>query len=89
MHSPEPWKVIPYSGPAPNFRLFGITSADGKTLYAGVSGQTVEQAIANLERIVACVNFCRGISTEDLIHYGNPDHFDDPSHAWAQTRAHD
>lgn len=69
-HTPEPWAVDPSDQreicPAADMQ-FGIASAcnvdpsetPGKWFFG-------PQSQANARRIVACVNICEGISTEDL-----------------------
>lgn len=64
-HSPTPWRLSVTT-------MFGTTNADGS--FGAVIGQThyahgeVSYAAAreNAERIVACVNACDGIDSEDL-----------------------
>lgn len=65
MHSPEPWKAAPYTGPVPAFRMFSVTTDNGEFVCA-TGGENADTAFGNLERIVACVNACRGIPTECL-----------------------
>lgn len=62
-HSPEPWSIHPYDPTIfvvpdnPPFEI-GECCANGKT----------DLDAANTERIVACVNFCATIPTEELNH---------------------
>ena len=65
-HSPEPWQCLPYTGPVPAFRMHSATSSDGKTFIVAIGGESEAQAMANLSRVIACVNILRGIPTADL-----------------------
>ena len=67
-HSPEPWKYIhpddlPYGwDPVPDSASISDTE----------TSMVVDSCkIADAERIVACVNFCAGISTDQLTAIGN------------------
>ena len=56
-HTKEPWKV----GRSGRF----VLDADGNEIaYAILAEAGI--AVANIRRIVACVNFCQGVSTEQL-----------------------
>jgi hypothetical protein len=63
-HTPEPWELsengLSIFGPPPD--EWGITWLH---LYSG-GGISDEEQRANARRIVACVNACKGISTEEL-----------------------
>ena len=69
MHSPEPW--------SPSNRDTGMSSTVYRTILGSddelvASIYTSDEQEGNLERIVACVNFCRGVSTEDLVNALDP-----------------
>jgi hypothetical protein len=69
MHSPEPWTrydadtELPYAG----------SSVSGPACIVDADGNAVVPDTAwipsgfDIDRIVACVNACRGISTENLV----------------------
>jgi hypothetical protein len=61
-HSPEPWKA---------FSLH-ITDAAGDTVISANEDytSTMLQSERDIRRIVACVNACQGISTEELEVFG-------------------
>lgn len=60
-HSPEPWKVRTLQGDV------GIDDADGLGILGCNSlDLPYVQDPEDARRIVACVNFCRDIPTEDL-----------------------
>ena len=58
-HSPEPWSVDPTDQE-------DIHDGNGKWVVCADRYQPVDMSIENAERIVACVNACKGIPTEDL-----------------------
>jgi hypothetical protein len=61
-HTPEPWEVR-------DGMVIKAVGDDGAYVAAAVrapAGHSKEQADANARRIVACVNACAGIPTEDL-----------------------
>lgn len=70
-HTPEPWEIFNvYASLAP-----GINSKNGDSVLlwkhkddASLTGLygNVEQTQANAERIVACVNHCKGATNEEL-----------------------
>ncbi len=66
-HTKEPWQfegssyvAAKFPGKRPNGEVFF------NTRYRGVVDMTEEQDTANARRIVACVNACAGVTTEDL-----------------------
>ena len=72
-HSSEPWTYRPYSGPAPNFHVWAITNDVGDSFVVAIAGDTEEEAAANIQRIVACVNACKGIETKTLARLSSGD----------------
>ena len=74
-HSPEPWHVSGLDDDGEGHDCYYIqvdeVQADEFSAVAMTSEwcvvKDIEQAKANAERIVACVNFCAGMSTEDLV----------------------
>ena len=64
-HTPEPW----YTGNSPPqiiyWGLIAILS-DSDKVYIWQNTHTVQDHEANARRIVACVNACKGISTQEL-----------------------
>lgn len=75
-HSPEPWSVSIRSGPDDSY--ITVTSADGEEVTAAQAqggdcydcGGVPDISDLDARRIVACVNFCRGEKTEDLLRWG-------------------
>jgi hypothetical protein len=66
-HSPEPWGCHDKGTEFPTIckeRENGTCHEIAEL--TGCQGMTHEERVANGERIVACVNACRGIPTEDL-----------------------
>lgn len=64
-HSPEPWRVAEFAG-----KLFVDDCHGGyvtQPFYPGDVDLNLPIWRANMERIVACVNFLEGISTSDLL----------------------
>ena len=67
MHSPDPWKLerLPTST--------AVVASDGSIVMKHHYGThqpndpEFDMMAGNLERIVACVNFCRKIKTEELV----------------------
>lgn len=57
-HSPEPWKLYE------DAHIVGVE--DHERVIADCGPETDVRCRANARRIVACVNFCAGVSTEDL-----------------------
>jgi hypothetical protein len=67
-HTPEPWRVSTVSD-------YRVSASDGigVCITDGVSPRRATNENApNARRIVACVNACEGISTEDLEENKNP-----------------
>lgn len=58
-HSPEPWK---YDTDWHRFQ-----DADEATIICTAADEEVSPSLEDAARIVACVNFCRGIPTEELL----------------------
>lgn len=62
-HSPEPWSLEQVTFDNLNVRIRGasyaLKDAAGREIGAIMS-------TAEAKRVVACVNFCRGVATEDL-----------------------
>jgi hypothetical protein len=57
IHSPEPWEVVPHG-----YEGFQIKTQNGGEIFT----RPAQMRYTNAERIVACVNACQGIPTEDL-----------------------
>lgn len=63
-HSPEPWRLAKYQN--------DIEDATGKVVICGLRDvdmqmQSDEAASSDdIKRIIACVNFCRNLGTEDM-----------------------
>jgi hypothetical protein len=64
-HSPEPWKAESFNGPVPDFLMSSAVSSDGEFVVA-VGSPDRATTIANLNRIIACVNACAGIPIDEL-----------------------
>lgn len=66
-HSPEPWTVT--SGVNnPGDAWVAVRGHHGEiVIYDSMNLPELPRAMANIERIVACVNACAGIPTEDLL----------------------
>lgn len=70
-HSPEPWRFEPaefckaFNPNDPSFWVCCVTDSR-RWLVTRVCDATKEEAEANADRIVACVNFCRDVSSEDI-----------------------
>lgn len=62
-HSPEPWNSSGRSIPLDGVDECPVYDANGKSV---VDVAWYENGAENAARIVACVNFCRGIPTEEL-----------------------
>ena len=58
-HTPEPWRVL-----ATEFKVGIYPDSGGKTITA--TGRVFPIDQANARRIVACVNYCQGVSTAEL-----------------------
>ena len=63
-HTPEPWSAKPGYGYGRSFSAYGICAADDAVAVTTLLGPEIDQA--NARRIVACVNACRGFSTQYL-----------------------
>lgn len=72
-HTPEPWTLNGKSIKR-DYRQIGLTADAGETIASVMGGNTSgphfvqsdDECEANARRIVACVNACAGISTENL-----------------------
>lgn len=64
-HSPEPWKAESFNGPVPDFLMSSAVSSGGEFVVA-VGSPDRATTIANLNRIIACVNACAGIPIDEL-----------------------
>ncbi len=63
-HTPEPWSVV---GPVDDgLTVVKIAGPEGWLGVAQAFGDTVEEAEENARRIVACVNYCEGMSNDEL-----------------------
>ncbi len=60
-HTPEPW-----NGKRIGISVHYFESIDAEITFTGKS----DEAMANARRIVACVNACRGLSTDELEQHG-------------------
>jgi hypothetical protein len=67
-HSPEPWIALKSGGEPWEHRV--IQAADQGSV-ASMLGNTLAFREADAERIVAAINACRGIPTEELAKYPN------------------
>lgn len=68
-HTPGPWKVFYQDDEYPGIEVADrdysiVVYGDKGDFNAGVQGDTHEEALANAQRIVACVNACEGINPE-------------------------
>lgn len=64
-HTPEPWRVGRPGTVVSDTPVPGMGGSDAVEYYGGhLIGESITEA--NARRIVACVNFCAGISTENL-----------------------
>lgn len=61
-HSPEPWKLET----PPSDKWVQIVDANGKVVDDDLCRPAKPLLMEDFERIVACVNACAGIPTEDL-----------------------
>lgn len=61
-HSPEPWKLET----PPSDKWVQIVDANGKVVDDDLPRPAKPLLMEDFERIVACVNACAGIPTEDL-----------------------
>ena len=77
IHSPEPWELHDASHPVgyDDGPTICAINADGScheiAALTGCQGMTHEHLVACGERIVACINACRGIPTELLVQHGS------------------
>lgn len=73
-HSPEPWKAYPHPYSDPQDPCWELSDSHDQ----GVCGRKISAAndadgifrgltLADAERIVACINACRGLPTEELV----------------------
>lgn len=64
-HTPEPWRVGRPGAVVSDTPVPGMGGSDAVEYYGGhLIGESIIEA--NARRIVACVNFCAGVSTENL-----------------------
>ena len=64
-HIPEPWTVVDkIDEPGTAVKIAGPEAWLGIAI---AYGDTPEEAWANAERIVACINYCTGMSNEALV----------------------
>ena len=65
-HSPEPWSIYEKGGFIED--ASGVVVVDGTSFFRDRKGdpRTREAHWPDLERIIACVNACKGISNETL-----------------------
>ena len=61
-HSPEPWKVEPEPK---DYRV--TIESQGVVVLDCLGHNDKETDVANAARIVACVNFCAGLTNEQLV----------------------
>ena len=67
-HSPEPWECHDKGTEFPTIcKVRDDGSCHEIAELTGCQGMTHEERVANGERIVACVNACAGIPTEELV----------------------
>jgi len=70
-HSPEPWRVVPSPCSIPSDNMVNIVDATGVDVVGDIA--CVEENRApytcpeDADRIVACVNFCAGLTNEFLL----------------------
>ena len=65
-HAREPWEICS-RGPLISIKtVFGSMGTPNDLLVPVAEMTAGEHAEANARRIVACVNACKGVSTEDL-----------------------
>lgn len=65
-HTPEPWTYKEDCDSRGNYVGFGPRNNFVGETHISVNNLGTVQALANAHRIVACVNACKGIPTEDL-----------------------
>ena len=68
-HTPEPWRVGRPGAVVSDTPVPGMGGSDAVEYYGGhLIGESIIEA--NARRIVACVNACRGIGTDELEQHG-------------------
>ena len=68
-HTPEPWRVGRPGTVVSDTPVPGMGGSDAVEYYGGhLIGESIIEA--NARRIVACVNACRGIGTDELEQHG-------------------
>lgn len=78
-HSPEPWCIssrrdeVEFSSKGNHMLRSYIVDRDGMVVVTTIYNvqENQEEALADLRRIAACVNACKGVPTEELEEYGN------------------
>ena len=83
-HSPEPWTVQQLEVPddcTPLATIYDPNCEIIQHILTAECGWFHALSPADATRIVACVNFCRGISHEELTRYGE---LGTPAIAWAK-----
>ena len=72
-HTPEPWQLLPEECDRPYIRIRGTVLGCRYKIanvitpfYEGAHHREAEETRANARRIVACVNACRGLPTDEL-----------------------
>lgn len=63
----EPWKLDGQRDNKPNDACMEVSKADGKTVLCADNWDGVCPPIEIQERIVAAINACAGVPTEDLV----------------------
>lgn len=68
-HTPEPWRVGRPGAVVSDTPVPGMGGSDAVEYYGGhLIGESIIEA--NARRIVACVNACRGLGTDELEQHG-------------------
>ena len=68
-HTPEPWRAGLHSTVVSDTPVPGMSGSDAVEYYGGhLIGESITEA--NARRIVACVNACRGLGTDELEQHG-------------------
>ena len=68
-HTPEPWRVGRAGSVVSDTPVPGMGGSDAVEYYGGhLIGESIIEA--NARRIVACVNACRGLGTDELEQHG-------------------
>ena len=72
-HTPGPWKVLPEEAGVPYIRIRGAAVGTRWRIanvlfpdYEGAPDSEFDETRENARRIVACLNACRGIPTDQL-----------------------